>query len=139
MSDVTYKIRVNRPCRLFIDDEEVMILEESKLAKINLPEGEYLRKVVAIESAAIFNETVLILTGASKLEDITLDITELNEAEHVAFPEDGLEVEGLLYQLNEDGISVTVCDCTNTDCAEIYIPSHITFANCLYNVTSIGN
>ena len=40
MADVIYKIRVNRPCRLFIDDEEMMILDENKLAKITLPEGE---------------------------------------------------------------------------------------------------
>ena len=30
MSEVMYKVRVNRPCRLFIDDEEMMILDENK-------------------------------------------------------------------------------------------------------------
>ena len=50
MNEVIYKIRVNRPCRLFIDDEEMMILDENKLTKITLPEGEYLRKVVAIDN-----------------------------------------------------------------------------------------
>ena len=30
MSEVIYKVRVNRPCRLFIDDEEMMILDENK-------------------------------------------------------------------------------------------------------------
>ena len=45
MNEVIYKIRVNRPCRLFIDDEEMMILDENRLTKITLPEDEYLRKV----------------------------------------------------------------------------------------------
>lgn len=58
---VTYKIRVNRPCRLFIDDEEIQILEESKLTKISLPDGEYLRKVVAIDDRTIFDETVIVI------------------------------------------------------------------------------
>ena len=30
MNEVIYEIRVNRPCRLFIDDEEMMILDENK-------------------------------------------------------------------------------------------------------------
>ena len=45
---VTYKVRVNRPCRLYIDDEEVAILDELRLTKFELPEGEYLRRVVAM-------------------------------------------------------------------------------------------
>ena len=35
---VTYKIRVNRPCRLFLDDKEIAILDELKLTKFELPE-----------------------------------------------------------------------------------------------------
>ena len=92
MSDVTYKIRVNRPCRLFIDDEEVMILQGSKLAKITLPEGEYLRKVVAIDNSAIYNEAVLKLFSASKLEDIVLDTARLEEAKHRALPDRKFQV-----------------------------------------------
>ena len=80
MSDVTYKIRVNRPCRLFIDDEEIMVLEESKLTKINLPKGEYLRKVVAVDNSAIYDEAAVVITDASKLDIIILDTTELKDA-----------------------------------------------------------
>ena len=88
MSEVIYKIRVNRPCRLFIDDEEVAILEELKLAKFNLPKGEYLRKVMAIDNSAIYDETKITLSGASKLENITLDITGLDEAKRNALPKE---------------------------------------------------
>ena len=61
MSEVIYKIRVNRPCRLFIDDEELMTLKENELTKITLPEGEYLRKVVAEDDSTIFDEKVISL------------------------------------------------------------------------------
>ena len=61
MNEVIYKIRVNRPCRLFIDDEEVMILDEDRLTKLTLPEGEYLRKVVAIDNKTIYDEAEIVL------------------------------------------------------------------------------
>ena len=96
---VTYKIRVNRPCKLFIDDEEIQILEESKLTKISLPAGEYLRKVVAIDDRTIFDETVIVLTDtSSKLDNIILDIKGLNEARAIILQNGIFKVGELYYQ-----------------------------------------
>ena len=108
MSDVTYKIRVNRPCRLFIDDEEVMILEESKLTKINLPEGEYLRKVVAVGNDAIFDEAKIVLSCASKLDLITLSTEGLEDAKRKALPNEMFKVGDLYFMPSEDRLSVEV-------------------------------
>lgn len=58
---VLYKIKVNRKCRLLIDDEEIQVIEASKLTKIPLPKGEYVRKVVDVENEKIFDEIPLIL------------------------------------------------------------------------------
>lgn len=58
---VLYKIKVDRKCRLIIDDEEIQILEASKLTKIPLPKGEYIRKVLDVENDEIFKEDVLVL------------------------------------------------------------------------------
>lgn len=56
-----YKIKVDRKCRLIIDDEEIQTLEPSKLIKIPLPKGEYIRKIVDIENCKNFKEDVLVL------------------------------------------------------------------------------
>ena len=58
---VFYKIKVDKKCRLFIDDEEIQILEASKLAKIPLSKGEYLCKVVDYNNENIFKESVVAL------------------------------------------------------------------------------
>ena len=139
MSDVTYKIRVNRPCRLFIDDEEVMILEESKLAKINLPEGEYLRKVVAIDNSAIFDEVEIVLAGASKLENIILDTKGLDEAKHRALPDGEFTVGDLKYKATEDGNCVSVCGLANESLTEVVIPEMMGFGHYSYHIISVGN
>lgn len=138
MSDVTYKIRVNRPCRLFIDDEEVMILEESKLAKINLPEGEYLRKVVAIDNSAIFDEAEIVLSGASKLENITLDTKGLEEAKGNAFPTRGCQIGDFIYKASDTNNELIVYQLKNLEINEIVIPERIIYCHYLYDVTSIG-
>ena len=56
-----YKIKVDRKCRLIIDDEEIQILEASKLTKVPLPKGEYIRKIVDFDDENIFKEDVLVL------------------------------------------------------------------------------
>ena len=139
MSEVIYKIRVNRPCRLFIDDEEVAILEELKLAKFNLPEGEYLRKVMAIDNSAIYDETEITLSGASKLENITLDITGLDEAKRNALPKEAFQVGELMYQASADGKGAAVTKYVDNKLTAIVIPEQISYANYLYNVVSIGD
>ena len=58
---VTYKIKVDRKCRLIIDDEEIQVLEAFKLIKVPLPKGEYIRKVVDIEDENNSKEDVLVL------------------------------------------------------------------------------
>ena len=137
MSKVIYKIRVNRPCRLFIDDEEVAILEELKLAKFNLPEGEYLRKVVAIDNSAIYNETEITLSGASKLENITLDTTGLDEAKRNALPKEAFQVGELMYQASADGKGVSIAKYVDKNLTAIVIPEQISYANYLYDVVNI--
>ena len=73
---VIYKIRVNLRSRLFIDDEEVQILEPSKLTKILLDKGEYLRKVVSVDNEAIFHEKDIRILESSLLDDIKLEVDE---------------------------------------------------------------
>ena len=58
---VLYKIKVDRRCRLLIDDEEIQIIEPSLLVKLPLPVGEYIRKVVAIDDDSVFDEAAIIL------------------------------------------------------------------------------
>lgn len=56
---VYYKIKVNKRCRLLIDDEEIQIIEPSQLVKLALPIGEYIRKVVAIDDDTVFDEVTI--------------------------------------------------------------------------------
>lgn len=138
MSDVIYKIRVNRPCRLFIDDEEIMLLDESKLTKINLCEGEYLRKVVAIDNSEIYDEKVITLSGTSKLEDFYLDTTGLTEAKYNALYNNEVQIGDLFYKISTNGTGVAVAKCANQELKEIAIPSQISFGHYLYDVVEVG-
>ena len=139
MSEVIYKIRVNRPCRLFIDDEEMMILDENKLTKITLPEGEYLRKVVAIDNKAIYDEAEITLSGLSKLDTITLDTTGLEEAKRNALPRDEFQVGDLMYKALEDGTGVAVAKYVDENVMEVVIPEEIVYGHYIYEVKEIGN
>lgn len=58
---VLYKLKVDRKCRLLIDDEEIQIIESSQLVKLPLPEGEYIRKVVDIDDDSVFDEAAIAL------------------------------------------------------------------------------
>ena len=138
MNEVIYKIRVNRPCRLFIDDEEMMILDENKLTKITLPEGEYLRKVVAIDNKAIFDEAEITLSGSSKLDTITLDTTGLEEAKRNALPRDEFQVGDLMYKALEDGNGVAVAKYVDKNITEVIIPGEIVYGHYIYEVKEIG-
>lgn len=136
---ITYKIRVNRPCRLFIDDEEIAILEELKLTKFELPKGEYFRKVVSIDNPAISNEVVISLLTLSKAEDITLDITGLDEAKQKALPTDKFQVGDLFYKASDDGNGVSLVGWENKDLKDLVIPSQITWGHYLYTVNGVEN
>ena len=137
MNEVIYKIRVNRPCCLFIDDEEMMILDENKLTKITLPEGEYLRKVVAIDNKAIYDEAEITLSGASKLDNITLDTTGLEEAKRNALPKEQFQVGDLMYKALEDGSSVAVAKYVDKNITEVLIPEEIVYNHYIYEVKEI--
>lgn len=139
MSEVIYKIRVNRPCHLFIDDEKVAILEELKLTKFNLPRGEYLRKVVAIDNSAIYDEAEITLSGDSKLDKITLDTAGLDEAKRNALPKEAFQVGELMYKASADGKGVAVAKSVDKNLTTIVIPEQISYANYLHNVVSIGD
>lgn len=140
MSDVTYKIRVNRPCRLFIDDEEVAVLNELELTRFSLPVGEYLRKVVAIDNETIYDETEIVLAGESKLDIITLDLIGLEEIKSELFSH-GLVKIGDFYYSSIGGGSLEI----NRNIDDFYtlpnvvIPERITYKGYLYNVDSIGD
>ncbi len=60
---VIYKIKVDKKSRLMLDDEEIQVLEASKLTKVPLPKGEYIRKVVDFEDENNYKEDVLVLEG----------------------------------------------------------------------------
>ena len=139
MTMVTYKIRVNRPCRLFIDDEEIAILEELKLAKFDLPEGEYLRKVVAIDNNDIFDELEIVLVGASKLDTITLDTTGLEEAKRNALPKEEFQVGDLMYKALENVGGVTVVKYANKNLEEFVIPNEFVYSGYTYQVREISD
>ena len=142
MSDVIYKIRVNRPCRLFIDDEEMMILDENKLTKITLPDGEYLRKVVAIDNSSIYDESKIVLSGASKLDTITLDTTGLKEAKRNALnalPKEKFQVGDLIYEVAENNIGLVVVRCANKNVSDVVIFEEIAYGQYTYKVSSIAN
>ena len=138
MSEVIYKVCVNRPCRLFIDDEEVAILEELKLAEFNLPGGKHLRKVVAIDNNAIYDEAVITLSGDSKLENITLDTTGLVESKLSALPKEAFQVGELIYEASADGKGVAVAKYVDKNLTTIIIPEQISYAGYVYDVVEIG-
>lgn len=58
-----YKITVDKKCRLIIDDKEIQELEASKITKIPLPKGKYIRKVVDFEKEENFKVDVLVMDG----------------------------------------------------------------------------
>ena len=68
-----YKIKVDKDCLLYIDDEEIQVIEASKLTKIPLPKGEYMRKVVDIKNNRCFDEAPLILDH-EKVDFISLKV-----------------------------------------------------------------
>ncbi len=135
MSEVIYKIRVDRPCRLFIDEEEVMTLEESKLTKITLPVGEYLRKVVAIDDSTIFDEKVISLIHG-KVDIISLDAIALGKQN--ALTKEKFVVGDLCFSPSEDRLSVEVKYISGKRQVDtISIPEQIEYAGYIYPVTSI--
>ena len=134
MSEVIYKIRVNRPCRLFIDDEELMTLKENELTKITLPEGEYLRKVVAEDDTTIFDEKVISLFHP-KVDDIKLDAISLEEAKRKALPDEFFQGD-LCFKPTKDRSSVVVVD-KKAYVDVINIPNQIKYAGYVYSVIEV--
>ena len=67
-----YKIKANKKSRLFIDDEEVAILEPSKLIKLPLPKGHYFRKVQDCENEKVEDETTISINDCDIVEKVTL-------------------------------------------------------------------
>ena len=99
---VIYKIRVNQRCRLYIDDEELQILEPSKLVKVLLDKGEYLRKVVSLENESLYDEKNICLLGNSVLDDIKLEGG--NQEQH----EDSTPKQPVKEVITVNGISFTM-------------------------------
>lgn len=137
MSEVLYKIRVNRPCRLFIDDAEIMTLEQSKIVQISLPEGEYIRKVVAVDNSKVFNESIITLIKYARVEDIHLDTSDMDLIKYKALLKGEFIAGDLVYKyLNDNNVSVVKN--INKELEELIIPSQICVGDDSYNVTEIG-
>ncbi len=105
---VLYKVRVNRACWLYLDDEKIQQLEANKITKISLPEGEYLRKVVTIDDESICDEKELILLGTSKLETIVLNCSDVDKKIESKKIEDNLENQ---HEFVDLGLSVKWATC----------------------------
>lgn len=67
-----YKIKANKKCRLFIDDEEVAILEPSKLTKLPLPKGHYFRKVQDCDNESVVDESTISIVDCDIVEKVML-------------------------------------------------------------------
>ena len=71
-SEICYKVRVNRACWLYLDDEKMQPLEANKIVKFYLESGVYLRKVVDCEDENVSKEDKITLSEKQVFEDIDL-------------------------------------------------------------------
>ena len=133
-----YKIRVNRPCRLEIDGDEIAVLDELKLTKISLPKGKYLRKVVAIDNNSLFDETEIEICETSKLDNIILSTTGLEDAKRNALQKEPFEVGDLIYEAQTDGLGVVVVGGVGEKKTDVVIPEQIVYMHYIYEVKEIG-
>ena len=83
-----YKIRVNIPCQLYIDDELRQDLEPNKMVKLSLDPGPYLRKVVAVDNPSLQDEKEIeIPADTTLLDNIKLgEVADSVSAKVVANP-----------------------------------------------------
>lgn len=166
IENVIYKLRVNYACRLFIDDEYIRNVEPNKVAKITLPIGEYLRKVVAIDDECICDERKIQLLNMSKFEDIKLENTNYETIEDVTINQQQLDnlgnkstdnnnlvaeaefsyfgscdtsfdYNGLRYSLDHVNNAIQVKEII-ADYRTLYIPEEVIYNNQKFSVTSIG-
>lgn len=137
VNEIVYKIRVNRPCYLYIDDEQITTLEESKIVQISLPEGEYIRRVVAIDNPKVFNESIVSLFKYARVDDIYLDTCDMDLIKYKALLKGQLVMGDLVYKyLNDNNVSVV--GLVNKELEELIIPSQIYVGDDSYDVTEIG-
>ena len=71
-SEVSYKVRANRACWLYIDDEKMQQLDANKTVKFQLESGVYLRKVVDCEEENVSKEDKITLSEKQVFDDIDL-------------------------------------------------------------------
>ena len=163
---VIYKLRVNYACRLFIDDEYIRTIEPNKVAKITLPIGEYLRKVVAIDDECICDERKIQLLNMSKFEDIKLENTRYKTIEEITINKQQLDCLGNKSTDNNNVVADVEFNCYDSqdisfdynglcysidkvnngmlvkgiiaDYRTLYIPEEVIYKNNKYAVTSIG-
>ena len=72
IDNVSYKIKANKKSRLFIDDEEVAVLEPSKVTKVPLRKGQYFRKVQDFEDTKNEDETAITIGDCDIVETVIL-------------------------------------------------------------------
>lgn len=138
MNDIIYKIRVNRPCYLYIDDEKVEFLSEMQLTKINLPCGRYIRKVVAIDDESIYKEDVITLLDFAELDIIELSTSNLAVAKRNALPDYEFCNNGFKYKASESNNGLIMVDSEHKyHSGEVIFPSQVLYHGYIYNVDEL--
>lgn len=139
INKLVYKVRVNRPCRLLIDDKEVAILEEQKLTDIPVSAGVHLRKVIAIDDDTLFDEAKIDISNKQDLDIVILDTAGLDKAKRKALPQIPFQVDDLWYEALENQDGVMVVKGVDLKITKIQIPEEITYANFKYKVKAIND
>ncbi len=138
MNNVLYKVRVNRPCRLFIDDNDFGILDECLVREYLMPPGQYMRKVVSLDARWIEQEDVIGLSGESMVDNIVLDTVDLMAAKMRALHGEKVEGDGLTYEKASSDDGVCVFECDDDDMTYVEIPEQIRVGHYLYDVVEIS-
>ena len=69
--EVVYKVKVNKPANLYIDDIKYL-LDADSFTKVELKKSEYYRRIEDVEDKSNFKEDIIDLSSKDKAEIITL-------------------------------------------------------------------
>ena len=70
--EVLYKVKVDRECHLYIDDEFIKTVSPSIIHKIPMAAGQFFRKFVDVNDETIFNEGIITVGDNDIAENIVL-------------------------------------------------------------------
>lgn len=71
--EVLYKVKVDRECHLYIDDEFIKTVSPSIIHKIPMASGQFFRKFVDVNDETIFNEGIITVGDNDIAENIVLN------------------------------------------------------------------